>query len=146
LEGKAPPNIILLTSVENQEQADKRIPELLKIPAACRGLSLEPLLGPVELKLPRIQELRGILNGTAPSIDWLIIGGESGPNARPCNVDWIRSLVAQGKAAARATFVKQVGSNSQMGREDAQIIRDKKGGAPDEWPADLRVQEWPKGF
>ena len=91
-----PRNIILLTSVENQEQADIRIPDLMKIPAACRGLSLEPLLGPVDLKFRLTETTMG---DTIKGIDWLIIGGESGPNARPCNLDWIRHLVAQGKAA-----------------------------------------------
>jgi len=97
-QGNPPSNIILLASVENQE-ADKRIPELLKIPAACRGLSLEPLLGPVSLDLCSIT--------MAGEISWCIIGGESGPHARPCNVEWIRSLVEQGNAAGVATFVKQ---------------------------------------
>jgi len=127
-----PKNIILLTSVENQEQADIRIPQLLQIPAACRGLSLEPLLGPVNL-MPHIGWIdrkecgleedpmaasllqTAMLEGRASapcvrSLDWLIIGGESGPDARPCNVDWIRSLVQQGKAAGVATFVKQLGA------------------------------------
>ena len=82
-----------------------RSPELLKIPAACRGLSLEPLLGPVKLTVGQWLD-----SGTPiprPKLDWMIIGGESGPNARPCNVEWIRSLVKQGQAAGVATFVKQ---------------------------------------
>ncbi len=169
---KIPSNIILLTSVENQEQADIRIPQLLRIPAACRGLSLEPLLGGVDLELQH--GCRGcnhpgnivihwnehgrcsICNGSGhePSgIDWLIIGGESGTNARPCNVDWIRRLVAQGKCAGVATFVKQLGTKpvwthivpgcSVREFDESLDLHDKKGGDPDEWPADLRVQEWP---
>ena len=106
---KIPENIILLTSVENQAMADKRIPELLKIPAACRGLSMEPLLGPVDVGnwLPFVAGSRRRVADLEPLIDWLIIGGESGSNARLCNVEWIRSLVAQGNAAGVATFVKQ---------------------------------------
>ena len=144
-----PRNIILLTSVENQEQADKRIPELLKIPAACRGLSLEPLLGPVKLTVGQWLD-----SGTPiprPKLDWMIIGGESGPNARPCNVDWIRSLVKQGQTAGVATFVKQLGaqpveSDGLPLLQDAAIPFDKKGGNPAEWPTDVRIQQWPKGF
>ena len=168
---KVPSNIIQLTSVENQAAADKRIPELLKIPAACRGLSLEPLLGAVDLSgwIPCFNR-DGVWQFDTdnqfehnPPLDWLIIGGESGHNARPCKVDWIRSLVAQGKAAGVATFVKQVGSNPERGAADEPFERiknvrkhgydhheavpyDKKGGDPAEWSADLRVQQWPKGF
>ena len=171
-----PQNIVLLTSVENQEQADKRIPELLRIPAACRGLSLEPLLGAVDLSEWIYSNACGCDEnepeagdgfkckhckdtGAVTELGWLIIGGESGTNARPCNVDWIRSIGAQGKAAGAATFVKQLGANiaggkwpvceremGNFGRCDWSNIRDKKGGDPSEWPADLRVQEWPKGF
>ena len=144
----APKNIILLTSVENQEAADKRIPELLNIPAACRGLSLEPLLGPVDLEASlALWKPRAYVLSPRNYIDWLIIGGESGPNARPCNVDWIRSQVAQGNAAGVATFVKQMGTYMADGmRRCGHDVKDKKGGDPAEWPTDLRVQEWPKGF
>ena len=162
---KTPKNIILLTSVENQEQANKRILELLKIPAARRGLSLEPLLGPVNLNGIQSAGIAfsaleaGVL--VKEKLDWLIIGGESGTNARPCNVDWIRSIVAQGNAAGVPTFVKQVGSNPVRGKCDEPFERiknvrkygydhheavpyDKKGGDMAEWPADLRVREFYK--
>ena len=90
------PNVWLLTSVENQEQADKRIPELLK----CRdlspvlGLSCEPLLGPVEIVSTACGDmLYSSGNDFNPgSIDWVIVGGESGHNARPMHPDWARSL------------------------------------------------------
>jgi len=147
--GNPPNNIILLTSVENQEQADKRIPELLKIPAACRGLSLEPLLGPVNLESSlALWKPRAYVLEPRNYIDWLIIGGESGPNARPCNVDWIRSLVQQGNDSVAATFVKQLGANREnVGLTyTGKFIADKKGGDPAEWPANLQVQQWPKGF
>jgi len=107
----APKNIILLTSVENQEQADKRIPELLKIPAVCRGLSLEPQLGPVDLvskKGTAANRSSWIAKqSNEPNIHWLIIGGESGPNAREMGLGWIHSLVAQADAAGVPVFVKQ---------------------------------------
>ena len=90
-----------------------------------------------------------------------MIGGESGRKARPCNIDWIRSLVSQGKEAGAAVFVKQLGTNPigynlntvRLGPAgiDPLIpkqmkLKHKKGGDPSEWPADLRVREWPKGL
>lgn len=162
-----PGNIIGLCSVEDQKRADERIPQFLTVPLACRGLSLEPLLGPVNLArwIPwHGKNDKGEVTGTG-NLGWLIIGGESGPNARACEIDWIRSLVAQGKAAGVATFVKQLGAYSQdqsgtyvaeFSEEVAQSMRnapmerlqlaDKKGGDLAEWPTALRVQEWPKGF
>lgn len=77
-----PRNIWLGVSVENQEYADKRIPMLLKVPAAVRFLSCEPLLGPISL---------GNLNG----IHWVIVGGESGPGARPVQRDWVEDIKSQ---------------------------------------------------
>lgn len=128
--GAWPENVWIGTSVEDQANADRRIPELLKIPAVRRFLSLEPLLGPVDL-VSDIQHHSHPLHKSSPinCIDWLIIGGESGRGARPCHVDWIRSLVKQGKEAGVATFVKH-----------------PKGGEPSEWPVDLRVREFPEGL
>lgn len=140
-EPQAPANVWVGVSVENQETADKRIPKLLKIPAAVRFLSVEPMLGPVDISLY-------LATGwTQPPyddiVDWVIFGGESGAGARPCSVDWIREGVKQCQAAGVTAFVKQLGAHPRLGREDSQIIRDKKGGDPAEWPADLRVREFP---
>lgn len=159
LEGEHPHNVTLLASVENQEQADRRIPALLRIPAARRGLSLEPLLGPVDIFAESVEWFyEGWENeGRSPKkrgIDWLIIGGESGPKARPCDIEWIRSLVKQGQTAGVATFVKQLGSRSIDGSTESKLLdcigmslfRDRKGGNPNEWPADLRVQQYPEGL
>lgn len=118
-----PDNIWLGTSVENQEQADKRIPHLLKVPARIRFLSMEPLLGPVDLCLVEDVDgfeqaydvLRGVvsLNGQAhspiSSIRWVIVGGESGPHARPMHPDWVRSIVGQCQSADVPFFFKQWG-------------------------------------
>jgi len=115
-DGQPPIHVILLTSVENQEAADKRIPELLKIPAACRGLSLEPLLAPVKLFEYEIVSTGEKWLGSGKSkngsdsskkLDWIIIGGESGPNYRPMEIEWLQSLVAQADAAGVPVFVKQ---------------------------------------
>lgn len=100
-QGVWPSNVWAGTSVENQEAADKRIPHLLKCPAAIRFLSCEPLLGPIDL-VDKTRTYR-----PAIEVDWVIVGGESGPGARPCNVAWIRDIVGQCKAAGVATFVKQ---------------------------------------
>ena len=78
--GNIPENVWIGTSVENQEQADKRIPELLKIPARVRFLSCEPLLGDLD-----------IFNVDG-DIHWVICGGESGPHARRMDQKWARNL------------------------------------------------------
>ncbi|MFG2412330.1 DUF5131 family protein [Streptomyces goshikiensis] len=72
-------------------------------------------------------------------IDWVIVGGESGPGARPANPDWVAGLAATAEAAGAATFVKQLGSAWAT----ANGASDRKGGAPDDWPADLRVRQYP---
>ena len=94
---------------------------------------------------------------TLDGIDWLIVGGESGPHARLCDVAWIRDLVAQARSGNVLCFVKQLGANAQdengamRGRRSAVGIKHdfpallhRKGGDPAEWPADLRVREWPE--
>src|SRR3546814_5591577 len=93
------------TTVENQQQAEMRIPHLLEVPAARHFLSCGPLLGPVDLthvKNPHgwgsvleQQEIAGMVGnavGVTPQVDWVICEGESGPGARPMHPDWARSL------------------------------------------------------
>jgi protein gp37 len=107
----APDNVWLGTSVGTQKSADKRIPELLKIPARVRFLSCEPLLGPVEFsnvtnRADCVQQLgKPALDG----IHWVICGGESGGKARPMHPDWARSLRDQCTAVGVAFFFKQWG-------------------------------------
>lgn len=105
--GNPPANVWIGTTVENQEQADKRIPELLKIPARIRFLSCEPLLGPVDLR----KWLRDDRYGkyALPAFDWAICGGESGANARPMHPDWARNLRDQCAAADVPFHFKQWG-------------------------------------
>ena len=159
-------NVWLGVSVENQATADERIPILLQTPAAVRFLSVEPLLGAIDLscvELPakynlspscpgRIDALRAdnedrFYTGHR-TIDWVIVGGESGPAARPCNIDWIRDIVRQCKAASISVFVKQIGSHPihlpNAVTDGPYHVRDRKGGDPDEWPGDLRVREYPR--
>lgn len=99
--GNAPANAWVGTSIEDQTSADKRIPELLKIPAAGRFISAEPLLGRIDLlnKWERAKWLAGI--------HWVIIGGESGPRRRDCGVEAIVDVVEQCQAAGVPCFVKQ---------------------------------------
>jgi len=164
------PNVWLGVSVEDQRAADERIPLLLQTPAALRFVSCEPLLGPVDLEryiVPRCSECRdwyALLRsegkcgyGKCPTdgewcpIDWVIVGGESGPGARPCDVAWIRSIVRQCRAAGVPCFVKQFGArpyDSERGPlttpADVRLhLDDRKGADMAEWPDDLRVREWP---
>lgn len=93
------PNVWPGVTVENQEQADKRIPVLRDIPAAKRFVSVEPMLEAINLG-----------EWLAPSLlDWVICGGETGPNARPMHPDWVRSLRSQCRDAAVPFHFKQWG-------------------------------------
>jgi protein gp37 len=76
------------------------------------------------------------------AIDWLIIGGESGPGARPFDVEWARSVIGQCKDAGVSVFCKQFGANPFA---DGKALRlaDRKGGSPEEWPAGDFPREWP---
>lgn len=95
------PNVWLGVSAEDQKAADERIPLLLKTPAAVRWVSAEPLLGPVDLS--------AYLSSPATSLDWVVAGGESGPNARPMHPDWARHLHDQCFATSTPFFFKQWG-------------------------------------
>lgn len=111
------PHIWLGVTAENQQRADERIPILLQTPAAVRFVSVEPMLGPVDLeaacwgegkKRPPIDiQARQIANPIA--LDWIICGGETGPKARPMHPDWARSLRDQCKNAGVPFFFKQWG-------------------------------------
>jgi protein gp37 len=157
-------------SVENQEYADKRIPVLLDTPAAVRWVSVEPMLGPVNLRRVRpdpmpIDALTGrwavpSQDGSRqhPRLNWCVVGGESGPGARPFAIQWARSIVEQCKATSTPVFVKQLGANAHdetrsiVGgwrpgdpEPDTRMrLHSKKGGNMGEWPIDLRVREMPE--
>ena len=111
--GKPPSNIWIGTTVENQEMADLRIPQLLHIPAKIRFLSCEPLLGPVDLIAaacpPGIAMCAEFGNDPLRGIHWVIAGGESGPGASPMHPDWPRTLRDQCAAAAVPFLFKQWG-------------------------------------
>ncbi len=150
-------NVWLLYSASDQETLDAGLPHLLGccdlVPVL--GLSLEPLVGPIDLS-------RWIA-ASSPVSSWVICGGESGPNARPCNVEWILSIIEQCRLAGVPCFVKQLGRTpyvDDVSRSEWASMRDReqlgpglgyrvklkhpKGGDPDEWPEPLRVQQYPE--
>lgn len=112
------PNVWLGTSIEDQPTADARIPHLLATPAAVRFVSAEPLLGPVDGMYPYLSPAWTEDDPAWPKlgdIDWLIVGGESGPGARPMHPDWARSLRDQCAAAGVPFFFKQWGEWAPAG-------------------------------
>lgn len=110
-------NVWLGVTAENQQRADERIPILLEIPAAVRFVSIEPMLGPVDLSLSDGVDLSmSVGTGLKPgksylinSLDWVICGGETGPGARPMHPDWVRNLRNQCQEAGVPFFFKQWG-------------------------------------
>ncbi len=113
--GTPPHNVWIGTTTENQEAADQRIPELLKISATVRFLSCEPLLGAVDLGIgePKYRTSQSY----HATIDWVICGGESGANARPMHPDWARSLRDQCAAADVPFLFKQWGEWIEFNHE-----------------------------
>lgn len=158
----SPKNVWIGTSVEEKLRADERIPALLDIPARLRFLSAEPLLEEVNLKFmsrsfgfPQHITRKGQAVGMPQGIHWVIVGGESGPKSRPCNVDWIRSIVKQCNTAQVPCFVKQLGAKPGGYLVDGAAIplpdalwkfrvKHPKGGDPSEWPEDLKVRQFPE--
>lgn len=186
-------NVHLGVSAEDQSAWDERVPWLLGTPAAVRWVSAEPLLGPIdvfryvfdrEAEMRRLRWLNAAQADAAveDTLDWIVVGGESGPGARPFNVAWARSIIANCRAAEVPVFIKQLGRfvvdrndaafacvqgdddpaawpesvtpddvehNIRGHREDYQgapvriHLRDRKGDKPYEWPADLRVRQYP---
>lgn len=182
------PNVWLGTSCGNQKAADERIADILQCPAAVHFISAEPLLGPLQLYAlsdgswydregaNRYNALTGTAwwspegdHGLAggPKLDWVIVGGESGRGARPCEVAWIESVIEQCRSYNVPCFVKQLGSRPVVaGAEDlipsgwSPAVREElhaadgqdreiklehsKGGDPREWPFRLRVRQFPE--
>lgn len=162
--GWLPENVWLGATIVNQAEADRDIQKLLETPARVHFLSIEPMLGPIDLESvawPSIAEHRvdalrggywnkaGVLacgqaaglgeprggftnHSDMPSrLDWVIVGGESGPDARPMHPEWARLLGQQCQAAGVPFFMKQMGGT-----------RDKRGNIED-LPQDIRIREFP---
>lgn len=179
-----PAHVWIGTTVEDQRRAEERIPHLLRVPARVRFLSCEPLLERVDLvhvverRIPgepwadvEYDALRGFCGATAADdgpeargLQWVIVGGESGPGARPFDLAWARSILRQCAEAGVPAFCKQLGAVARcepadlvgrvVGREVELIergyetrweliLRDRAGATAWEWPADLRVQQFP---
>lgn len=161
------PNLWLGVSVEDQATAEARIPLLLQTPAPVRFVSYEPALEAVDFSawLPCL-EIGGVEGERF--LSWIIVGGESGPNARLFDLTWARQTVQQCREAGVPVFIKQLGSapmlpyeewirsqewqivlpgthNHTPGRYIKLAMSDKKGGDPSEWPEDLRVRQFPEG-
>ena len=154
------------TSISTQADADKNIPILLQIPAAVRFVSLEPMLARIYLprsyctecgRITRERQTHGCKYGSGGNcrcgkylsyvdakLDWVIIGCESGPGARLCSIEDIRDAVRQCKEANVPVFVKQVPIDIDPGRCQCNSCHDKCSKKPEEWPEDLRIQEYPK--
>jgi protein gp37 len=157
------PNAWLGISIVNQDEADRDIPKLLNTPAAVRFVSYEPALGPVHFDRAWFDNQGESEFDVLPTINWLIVGGESGPKARPFDLALARSVVKQCKAAGVAVFVKQLGAHiitdgmSGPGRHWPRStglfdtgkgnfrkhLCDRKGGDPAEWPEDIRIRQFP---
>ena len=125
------PNVWLGVSAEDQNTADERIPLLLKTPAALRFVSCEPLLGPVNLDTYLGNTPEDDDGAPYPGkIDWVIVGGESGPGARPMHPDWARSIRDQCHGAQVSFFFKQWGEwldGVRVGKKNAGSILDGRG-------------------
>lgn len=149
------PNVWLGVSVEDQATANERIPLLLECPAAVRWVSYEPALGPVDfegLSLDDGSGLSAFRTGDLDDedgLDWIVVGGESGPGARPFDLAWARSVISQCSEAGIPCFVKQLGARplTQHPMEPGALLvvslADRKGGDTSEWSEDLCVRQWP---
>jgi len=122
-------NVWLGISCENQATADERIPILLQVPAAVRFLSCEPLLASIDLnqiwaKMPSVgKSLYNVISNK--SVDWVIVGGESGPGYRPMKPEWAKSIIEHCQAARVPVFMKQMAGKKWI-------------------PEDLKIREYPK--
>jgi protein gp37 len=130
------PNAWLGVSAENQRMADERIPALLALPAAARFVSCEPLLGPVDLThigrfrdepLSALDEIVGYIE--RPPLSWVIVGGESGPAARPMDLWWARDIVSECRSAGVPVFLKQLGGypdkrGGEQALLDGELVRE----------------------
>jgi protein gp37 len=166
--GLIPGNIWIGATVENQQCANDRIPLLCDIPAPVHFLSMEPILEPVDLTKvvvnggPTFNGLDGSFigkgrHGVQPShINWVIVGGESGPDARPTNVAHLQSVVNQCHSYGVPVFVKQLGKlpyqklpSGRVGLHAVKFVpeisvADSHGSNPDFWPESLRIRQFPE--
>lgn len=144
------PNVHVGVSVEDQDAADERIPHLIETPAAVRWLSVEPMLGPI-----RFGDVPGFNRGGSAGTDilrrfWVVVGGESGPGARECHIEWIRAVIDQCRVPGVPVWIKQLGARpradpaAHQNFDHVLSMRHRSGEDWAEWPEDLRVRELPR--
>ncbi len=145
--GKGYPNVWLGVSVENQKTADHRIPMLYEIPAAIRFLSVEPILGPIDLSPFLSVHIPPPVDKWVLPIHWVIIGGESGNDNgdyihRPAELDWFRDIIAACREFETPVFVKQLGTHQYHKLK----LTDRMGGDFEDanFPPVLKIRELPK--
>lgn len=134
------PNVWVGVSVTGGPETAPFLDQLGRIRAAVRFVSYEPALEPFDFT-------QWLLPFEPGCIDWLIVGGESGPGARPFNVGWAESVIAQGAHAGVPVFVKQLGRRPYLttpGQTAWRPSNTNKGSDPSDWPAAWRVREWPR--
>lgn len=139
LNGKAPANVWVGATVVNQKEADRDIPKLLNVPAKVRWLSMEPLLDHVDLTSWIGGHIGVCGYRVSPNpkwIDWIVVGGESGPSARPMHPEWVRNLRDQCLAADVPFLFKQWG-------EWAPRAGKLTGGGEDFSKLDPECKRWP---
>lgn len=165
------PGVWIGATIVNQDEADRDIPKLLGTPAGVKFLSMEPLLGSVNITdflspgYPRCDT--GFVQGsryaqgycgtcaghitdpihgaeTRDFIDWVIVGGESGYAARPMAVEWAQDIVQQCRSANVSVFVKQLGARPTNHEGVPYCVSDRKGAVMADWPEILRVREIPE--
>jgi protein gp37 len=144
-------NIWFGVSAEDQKALDLRWPHLYRTRAAVKFLSIEPMIGPVNLRdigagwdalKTIIDDAAGNMRIIKPTLDFAIVGGESGNGSRPCHVDWVRRVVQDCKKVGVRVFVKQLGSRPvEFNPPEAILLDDAKGGDMNGWSPEIRVRQ-----
>jgi protein gp37 len=147
-----PANVWIGATCANQEEADRDIGKLLRIPARVHFVSFEPLLGPIRpnrahVYCPVHDFEGGFCSGWCPEalrISWAIVGGESGPRARSMVLGWAKDIVRDCHAAQIPVFCKQLGAKPTNREGEPHPVSDHKGAIMAEWPELLRVRQFPE--
>ncbi len=133
-------NVLVGVSAEDQPTLDARMAHLLRAPAAAHGISLEPLLGEVHVGA-WLDEVVDPPDYPRPC--WVVVGGESGANARPFHEEWAEAVVEACSQTQTAVHVKQMGANPYRNGSPVQL-GNGKGASMGEWPPPLRVRQYPE--